>query len=124
MASSIYLIELQQILTKYFRGFEKDLVKRRKNGRFSTKQLIYLNPIRLKWMPIWHPLPFSLYLRHGFCSEDAEANRVKYPLQTPSKALGEYLSQHYNLMLVYNSLGRVDNVTFYFTTKSGSLQYQ
>ena len=61
MASSIYLIELQQILTEYFRGFEKDLVKRRKNGRFSTKQLIYLNPIRLCGCQFGTPAVFSLF---------------------------------------------------------------
>ena len=40
---------------------------------------LLVNPIRLKWVPIWHPLPLSLYLRHGFCSEyeDVAANRVK-----------------------------------------------
>ena len=40
---------------------------------------MHINPIRLKWVPIWHPLPLSLYLRHGFCSEyeDVAANRVK-----------------------------------------------
>ena len=36
-----------------------------------------INPIRLEWVL------FSLYLRHGFCSEseDVEANRVKKELQ-------------------------------------------
>ena len=63
MASSIYLIELQQILTEYFRGFEKDLIKRRKNGRFSTKQLIYLNPIRLRQIGL--NILYKLPLKHS-----------------------------------------------------------
>ena len=47
-----------------------------KEGWFNQK---FLNPITLEWLPIWHPLPFSLYLGHGFCSEseDVEGNRVK-----------------------------------------------
>ena len=38
-----------------------------------------INPIPFEWVPIWHPLSFSLYLRHGFHyeSEDVEGNRVK-----------------------------------------------
>ena len=37
-----------------------------------------INPICLKWVPIWHSLPFSCNLRDGFCteSEDVELNRV------------------------------------------------
>ena len=36
------------------------------------------NPILFEWVPIWHPLSFLLYLRHGFCSEseDVKGNRV------------------------------------------------
>ena len=39
-----------------------------------------LNPLPLKLVTIWHPQPFSLYLRHGFCSklDDVEENRVKW----------------------------------------------
>ena len=43
----------------------------------------YPNPIPLEKVRFWHPLPFSLYLRHGFCSEseDVEGNRVKVWLE-------------------------------------------
>ena len=43
----------------------------------------FINPIPLVWVPIWHPLPFYLYLRHEFCSEseEFEGNRVKRVLQ-------------------------------------------
>ena len=43
---------------------------------------IHINPIHLEWVPIWHPLSFLLYLRHGFCSEseDVKGNRVKHDL--------------------------------------------
>ena len=39
-----------------------------------------LNPLPLKLVTIWHPQPFSLYWRHGFCSklDDVEENRVKW----------------------------------------------
>ena len=39
---------------------------------------VAINPIALECVPILQPLPFSFYLRHGFCShsEDVEGNRV------------------------------------------------
>ena len=46
-----------------------------------------LNPLPLKLVTIWHPQPFSLYLRHGFCSklDDVEENRVKWICDPVSK---------------------------------------
>ena len=35
-----------------------------------------LNPIPLDWMPFWHSLPFSLYLKHGFSSESENIRGV------------------------------------------------
>ena len=47
----------------------------------SKMEMIYMvfNPIPLMLVMIWHPLAFSLSLRHGFCSESADLkeNRVK-----------------------------------------------
>ena len=45
-------------------------------GEFKRVKIVLFNPIRLKWVPIWHTVPFSLYLRHGFRSdsEDVKAN--------------------------------------------------
>ena len=37
-----------------------------------------LNPIPLEWMPTWHPLPFPLYLRHGFRSESEDVVVIFY----------------------------------------------
>ena len=41
--------------------------------------LLHINAILLKWVSIWHPLPFFLCLRLCFRSEseDVEGNRVK-----------------------------------------------
>ena len=50
--------------------------------KFNLKQMKALeptiNPIPLEWVPSWYPLPFSLYLSHGFHSEsdDVKGNRV------------------------------------------------
>ena len=68
--------------------------------------MISITPIRLKWVLIWHPLPFSLYLRHGFGSEseDGKANRV-YPTvlldnPKPKKNSSNYSAQ--SLLLKVN----------------------
>ena len=37
---------------------------------------INFNPILIEWVPIRHPLPFSLYMRHLFCSESEDVKRI------------------------------------------------
>ena len=67
------------IASQYFRlkvDFKPKIFYIRWNILLITTILI--NSIHIEWVPILHPLPFSLYLRHGFRSEseDVMANRV------------------------------------------------
>ena len=71
----ILLFYKKRFISREGKGFLQALKFRACIGR----NILFINPIPLELVPIWHPLLFSLYLRHGFCSEseDVEANRVK-----------------------------------------------